>query len=152
MILGFTGTRLGPRPAQHESLKRFIQTIAPTKFLHGDGGHSDAIAHGIVASFFPNCFIHVFPSTFGGGSITYQGSTNRIRVYDPMPALDRNRVIVKHIHGLIACPQRDTEDWAGSGTWATVRYAREIGCPIYIIRGNGLIVRDEKFPEKYLPL
>ena len=48
--------------------------------------------------------------------------------------------MVRRIHGLVAVPATDRE--ADSGTWATVRYAREIGCPVYLIQHDGWVVRD----------
>lgn len=142
MIIGFTGSRLGLLLPQRERLSWFLKGLKPTMFVHGDGGHSDALAHSIVESAFPRCYIDVWPSTAGGGAVTYFGTKGRIEVHKAMPPLDRNRVIVSRIHGLVACPQRDTEDWDGSGTWATVRYARELGCPVYIILGDGGVIRD----------
>lgn len=62
-------------------------------------------------------------------------------IYPPLDPLARNRIIVSRIHGLLACPKTDIEELQ-SGTWATVRYAREIGCPVYLIRADGSIVRD----------
>jgi predicted Rossmann fold nucleotide-binding protein DprA/Smf involved in DNA uptake len=38
-------------------------------------------------------------------------------------------------------PRTDIEE-TRSGTWATVRYAREIGLPIYVVKQNGQVVRD----------
>lgn len=138
MIVGFTGSRLGLLQAQHDSLRWFLTGLAPTRFVHGDGGHSDALAHAIVEAAFPDCYMDVWPSTLGGGAVTYFGTKGRTEVHKPIPPLERNRIIVALSHGLIACPARDVEDW-GSGSWATIRYAREIGVPVYVIRGNGEI-------------
>lgn len=138
MIVGFTGTRLGLLRPQHESLKRFMRKLAPTRFVHGDGGHADALAHQIAESI--GCYIEIFPSDIAG-HVTYFGSSTNCEVFERMPPLARDRLMVRLIHGLIACPRTDKEELR-SGTWATVRYAREIGLPIYIIRGNGSIVRD----------
>lgn len=50
-------------------------------------------------------------------------------VFAPRPPLDRNRTIVDMVDFLIAVP--DAPEHLRSGTWATVRYARRRGIPVY---------------------
>lgn len=42
----------------------------------------------------------------------------------------RNSVTVSFADVLLAFPDSATEEWAGSGTWATIRRARKAGCEI----------------------
>jgi hypothetical protein len=71
-------------------------------------------------------------------------------VFDEAPPADRNRNIVNRVWGVLAVPYCDDEDWSGIGEWAAVRYAREIGCPVYLIRRDGTIYRDGTTTTKRL--
>ena len=56
--------------------------------------------------------------------------------------LARNRRIVASVDELVACPRGFTEELR-SGTWATVRYAREAGIPRTIIWPDGTTTREQ---------
>ena len=53
-------------------------------------------------------------------------------MYPPLPPLERNHVIVDVSHILVALPH-EREERLRSGTWATVRYARQQNRPIIYI-------------------
>ncbi|MEO8959145.1 MAG: hypothetical protein ABI304_09385, partial [Rudaea sp.] len=53
-------------------------------------------------------------------------------VLEAKPFADRDHDIVDSAECVLATPQTRTEQ-AGSGTWATVRYAREQGQPVDLI-------------------
>lgn len=142
MIVGFTGTRDGPLEAQHKRLQWLLGFLPLELFVHGAGGHSDALVHAFVERRFPSCRFELFPSSQHPMASYVMWPNSRTIVHPEMPPLDRNRLITQWVHGLIATPKSDTED--RSGTWTTIRYAREIGLPTYIIRGNGSIVREVK--------
>ena len=55
------------------------------------------------------------------------------------PPLDRNHDIVERCDLLIATPHT-VEEQLRSGTWATIRYARKVHRPHYIIRPCGQLV------------
>ena len=58
---------------------------------------------------------------------------------EPLPYLVRNRAIVAEgIDGLIAAPKGWVEEQR-SGTWATIRYARQAGRRIWIVRPDGAV-------------
>jgi hypothetical protein len=67
--------------------------------------------------------------------------TKSTPIADPAPPLVRNREIVKQCTFLIACPSTFTEE-VRSGTWATVRYAREAEKTIYIVFPDGSLVTE----------
>lgn len=141
MIVGFTGTRVGPRPAQTAAIRRFLVHMLPRCFVHGGASGCDRIAHGIAESLgIPQIEIH--PSTTQSPSLWGGDMNPRCIIYPPLPPLERDLVIVGRIDGLLACPRTDIEV-SPSGTWATVRYAREAGVPVYLVRSDGRIVRDE---------
>lgn len=142
MIVGFTGTRQGPTPAQHKAVDRFLIAMfrdhGARVLVHGGAVHSDTFAHEVVR---PLGEIWVFPAIEGGLlSSAVREPFNGI-IAEPIPALDRNDIIAGLADGLLAVPYSDTED-ERSGTWATVRRARKRGCPVYVVRRDGVIVRD----------
>ena len=63
---------------------------------------------------------------------------------EPKPYLDRNRDIASEGEGgLIAAPSGWTEVFRGSGTWATIRYARKLKRKIWIIVPDGTIIFEK---------
>lgn len=137
MIVGFSGTRQGPTRSQHEAMQWFLAGMPMTRFVHGGAVHCDTFAHDIVRRFHAGIVIEVHPATVGFRNPVFGAD---IELFPELPPLERNRVIVRRIHGLLAVPASDHE--GDSGTWATVRYGREIGLPIYIVQQSGRIVRD----------
>ena len=147
MILGFTGTRLGTRPAQTAAIHWFMHRLRPSRLVHGGASGADMVAHGIAESLgIP--VIWIYPGDTRSSAV-WAGMRAGIEIYPPLPPLERNRVMVKQIHGLLACPKSDTEELR-SGTWSTVRYARAAGVPVYLIRANGKIVPDQQTFDKWL--
>lgn len=63
-------------------------------------------------------------------------------VLHPKPFLSRNRDIVEKSDIVIACPKETEEQWRGSGTWATIRYAKTVKKPLITIwpDGSGVVV------------
>jgi len=120
MIVGFTGTRDGLTLLQKARLSNLFAEGKIIEFHHGDCVGADAEAHKLVRKYAPQCKVVIHPPSdeklrmFCPGDITL----------DPLPYLDRNRAIVDACAGLVACP-RSREEELRSGTWSTVRYARE---------------------------
>lgn len=56
----------------------------------------------------------------------------------PAPPLDRNHRIVDESHVMVAAPSTQHEVLR-SGTWATIRYARSQGRPLYVVFPNGRV-------------
>lgn len=145
MIIGFTGTRLGPTVAQHNTMTRLLLRLAVNhgmcRFVHGGGGHSDTLAHHIVTAsrLARHIVVEIHPGSDVPVSTVVTVPMGNCEILPERPALERNAIIVRRIHGLIAVPASDGVDY--SNTWTTARYAREIGCPVYIIKRNGGVVR-----------
>lgn len=62
-------------------------------------------------------------------------------VYSPQDPLVRNRDIVSCSDIMIATPKTIHEE-RRSGTWATIRYARELKKKLYIIAPNGALFTE----------
>jgi hypothetical protein len=148
IILGITGTRAGPRPAQTAAALKFMRGLKPYRVVHGGAPGFDMIAHGIAETLRVR-EVEIHPSTQSnvGAAGVIPGAG--VVIYPELPPLERNRVIVKRIYGLLACPKTDDEELR-SGTWATVRYAREAGVPVYLIKQDGLIVADQTTFDRWI--
>jgi len=139
MVIGFTGTRRGPTPRQSDGIRRFVRAVPPSRFVHGGAPGCDTIAHHIVRAACPDICIEIHPSEIHGSTVWMP--MGNCEIYPELPPLDRNRVIVSRVYGMLAVPKSSREE-SRSGTWATVREARRIGCPVIIIRPDGEIIGE----------
>jgi len=140
MNVGFTGTKLGMTPKQHKSMVGLLGFLKNNyqEFHHGDCEGSD-IQAAKIANWY-NFEIHCHPPV----NDTKRGffKFNRV-IYPAYDYIVRDRHIVEDSHIMIAIPHESYEI-NRSGTWTTVRYAREIGRPIYIIKPDGTIELEIK--------
>lgn len=140
--IGFIGTRHGMSDAQKNSFLKLIKEKNFTDFHHGDCIGSDEQAHNIVEEYCASnkskekIKIHVHPPKYK----KYRANCQADIEYIPDDYLERNHNIVDTTDLLIATP--DIQETLRSGTWATVRYAREKNKRIYVIRKNGDISVD----------
>ena len=139
MEVGFTGTREGMTELQE---KKFLEVIAKienvTEFHHGDCIGSDEKAHDIVHSLNvvdeeKETKIFVHPPSYTKFRANCKGDI----ILKPDEYLDRNRDIVESCDTLIATP-RDREELQ-SGTWSTVRWARQKDKDVIVIYPDGKI-------------
>ena len=56
----------------------------------------------------------------------------------PRPYLSRNKDIVRETDMLIATPA-EAEEQRRSGTWSTIRFARKLGKPVFVIWPDGTV-------------
>jgi predicted Rossmann fold nucleotide-binding protein DprA/Smf involved in DNA uptake len=130
MILGFTGTRAGMSYAQKTELARLLDEkfrMNLGEFHHGDCLGSDAEAHAIAIEKGWRVVIHPPDKSFARAYCT--GAVDTLM---PSPFLERNHRIVNLCNVLIATPEYHVEQLR-SGTWATIRYARQQQKQIIII-------------------
>ena len=134
--IGFTGTRHGMSCKQQIAFKKMILLIEFQEFHHGMCVGSDEDAHHIIEENKKEIKIIGHPPKFTGSMIN-------VPCHLLMKAnsyLQRNHNIVDSTDILIATP--DVREKVGSGTWATVRYARKRDKKIYIIHKNGRITKE----------
>jgi len=117
--LGFTGTRNGLSYDQRRAIIRLLKAEPPDKAAHGDCIGADAEFHELVRELCPDCEIHVWPSLYEGLRAHKKGDV----MYEPGPAGDRDKLIVKFCNYFIGCPPTDFEVQR-SGSWQTLRMAR----------------------------
>ena len=136
--LGFTGTRHGMTDAQGQALETLLASFTNVQgFHHGDCRGADAQAHALARTH--GWAITLHPPIMSGCRAFCPGSTTTRAA---LHFLDRNHAIVRAADILIATPATVKEEERGSGTWATVRFARKQHKPIYIIYPDGQVVRE----------
>jgi hypothetical protein len=152
MILGFTGTLMGMTPEQKTVAELRIAGLRPNVFIHGGAAGADTDVHRIVIHRLPpNDLPHtieIYPEDsplrrrhrywrFPEHRIAAKASGRDLILHDPDKPLARNLIIVQRCDHLLATPASRKEMMRGSGTWATIRYARKAGKPHTIIWPDG---------------
>lgn len=132
MKVGFTGNQHGMTDAQKEWIRNAFSKIrGPWEFHHGDCIGSDAEAHDIALEFGAKIVLHPpwvpYKRAFKEGWWQLRPKRNY---------LDRNKDIVNESSVLIGMPRED-EEQLRSGTWSTIRYARNRLLPVRIISPSG---------------
>lgn len=127
MTVGFTGTRGGMSEDQARQLRYVLAVLRhadtaisqPTLFLDGDCPRgADRQARQVALEL--GCTSEKVPPADG----TYEA------------LLARDRVIAERCHVLVACPLTDQER-ERSGTWYTVRQARDLLKPVLMLSRGG---------------
>ena len=129
--IGFTGTQDGMTKAQRSKVCALLVELDPSEFHHGDCIGADSQAHQIADGLSIPICIHPPDNE---RKRAFCGGAQEIRA--PLPYLVRNREIVAWSDVLIATPKSSKEELR-SGTWSTVRRAREAGKPTYIVLPSG---------------
>ena len=141
MKVGFTGTRHGMQNAQSEIFTKLLTRLRPTEFHEGDCIGADDQATDIVKWIWK----HLVKVVRHPPTVTdhQANNPNFDEIREPNTHFARNRAIVDETEALVATPA-DMEEppYGDGGTWYTVRYARKLGRPIYIIWPDGSI-REE---------
>ena len=133
--IGFTGTRKGmnfnQRNLLRELLEKFVNNHGgAVTFHHGDCIGADEQAHKIAEELKMRIVVH--PPEDPKYRAFCQGHEEE----KPLPYLERNRNIVSRSYHLIAAPKEQYEV-TRSGTWYTVRRAREQDLNVLIIKRGG---------------
>ena len=140
MIYGFTGTQDGMTDIQKGMVAAVLSNgfQENDQFHHGDCIGADAEASHIASNLYGDrgYEIHIHPCTIRNKRAFCSGNV----IYHAIPPLDRNKVIVRVCDALIAAP-KDIET-IRSGTWSTVRFARKLNKPIYIVYPDGKVVNE----------
>lgn len=122
--LGFTGTREGMRYFQLKEFKSVMKdfckrNLTTDKFFHhGDCVGADAQAHKVAMDLGFTVIIH--PPT----DTKFRAYSVGDSILPPEDYLARNRAIVDASHLVIGAPKSSAEELR-SGTWMTIRYARD---------------------------
>jgi hypothetical protein len=122
-------------PAQERTLHGMLTARQGAPLHHGDCVGADAQAHELA-------------SLLGHRVTIHPPNNNRVRAWKTSPDirapkayLTRNKDIVRETDILIAAPA-EPEEQIRSGTWSTVRYARRLGKPVFVILPDGTVHVD----------
>lgn len=137
MHIGLTGTRRGMTPRQLAAVTYLVRcwgTFPPDTrpIVH----HGDCV--GADEQFDKICHIERVGRILHPSTAATRCHSEKLRpegvleVLEPDAPLARDRVIVERIGLLLAAPKLRKEELR-SGTWATVRYAREEGVPVLVL-------------------
>lgn len=123
MIVGFTGTREGMTTPQKRRVRALLRGMQVKQAHHGDCIGADDQFHDICRELGIPVVLH--PPEDPKYRAFCEGAE---LIWRPRPYLDRNKDIVMACHMLIACPKeiREPPPMRGQGTWATIRYARNV--------------------------
>ena len=127
--IGFTGTRRGVSTVRIEALESFLRVRRAegfTMFRHGDCQGADEQAHHAACR--AGYWITLHPPSDARHRAYCQAHTT----LNAKPYLQRNRHIVDHSDILVALPVDPARSELQSGTWSTVRYARNRCIPVYL--------------------
>jgi hypothetical protein len=128
--IGFTGTRRGMTDHQYEGVHRLLSKGGIGFANHGDCLGADAQFHHICYELGIPVVIH--PPADPKQRAFCEGA---VVVEDPLPYLERDRVIVMRSALLIATPAESDRPRStrGKGTWYTIDFAKQTGCDTLII-------------------
>lgn len=136
MIVGFTGTRKGMTDAQAERVLTLLLDQHPREVNHGDCVGGDERFHRICQRL--NISIVIHPPEDDKLRAFCEGAS---LVHDPLPYIERNRIIVCTSERMIATPKEQVEPkpGRGQGTWSTIRYARSLDVPVAVVWPDGSV-------------
>ena len=141
MKVGFTGTRQGMTDDQYATFIKVVDRLYTgldvREWHDGDCVGADDEAHNYVENF-PGVYVHVHPSNL----FRQRAYNSSDFEHAEMPPLTRNEIIVDSVDVMIATPSGETEIMRGSGTWATIRYARKTRTHLIIIWPNGEFIEE----------
>ena len=138
VFIGFTGTRTDLPPAQRAALEAALRSlhVCGASLAHGDCVGADFAAHEIAMRL--GYMVHVLPplsNRYRAFCLGHQG-------YAPAEYMIRNRRIASMCTRLVAAPLSPEAEAPRSGTWATVRMARNLGKGVTLVWPDGR-VEDE---------
>lgn len=135
MIVGFTGTRRGMTEAQEKAVRRLLRSMVPDRALHGACAGADRQFHPLASE--RVAFVEMYPSTDEqhDWALAHRNETWDT-VHPVQHPLRRNKIIATRCDVLIATPF-EMKEVLRSGTWATIRYAREAGKQLCIVYRDG---------------
>lgn len=139
-IVGFTATQKGMTRDQRVELTWLLEKLRRAhgddlEFHHGDCVNGDEQGFKIANGLGIRTVAHPGPYK------SKRAFTKSDVVNYPQPYMTRNALIARMCNELIAAPLSDVEQ-RRSGTWATVRRARDYNRPVTILSRHGGALRE----------
>lgn len=135
--IGITGTRKGANKVQQIAISQKLKGVS--HFHHGCAVGVDIkaaqMAHnsGIYVVGHPGMDVH--------GNVRSNITNFDNHTEEPLPFLQRNRIIVDASNLMLAVP-KDMQEERRSGTWYTVRYCRTVNKPLIILWPDGTETKE----------
>lgn len=136
--LGFTGSRHGLTGPQADVLRSVLASLIGeqiTVLHHGDCVGADAQGAEIAREL--GYFLEAHPP----GDSRLRAYSPACVTHEPLGYLERDQAIVALSEALVAAPATLAEQ-SRSGTWFTVRRAREAGLPVIVVTPDGVGTLD----------
>jgi len=130
MIVGFSGTRKGMTQLQRDTLLVVLRRLRLTAGRHGDCVGADKQCHAIMRELGAKMYGHPGPD----GPLRAHCDFDECA--EPRDYLRRDHDIVNLSECLIAAPGQ-REEQQRSGTWTTVRYAKQAGRLLIMLWPDG---------------
>lgn len=136
--LGMTGTREGMTKAQKRVFRKALKDSfrRGAELHHGDCIGSDADANKMAAKAGYKTVAHPPDRD------KYRAFCESDQIRKPYPYITRDRNIVREVFAMIATPKSKEEEMRGSGTWATIRWARRCKKRLLIIWPDGTFEKE----------
>lgn len=138
MIVGVTGSRIGLTMQQSEKARGLLVMANADELHHGDCVGADEELARFAANLGVRTVAH--PPT----NIRHRAYHESSRVLPPKDYRRRNIDIVNACDVLWAFPSGEEGDQPRSGTWMTVRIARQSRKPIIIVTPDGVVIHQEQ--------
>jgi hypothetical protein len=154
MIIGFTGTRDGITKIQEERVVTIMHNLLPHRYdllIHGGAEGADDAIHSAAGDLF-DFRIEIYPCKESRRTYWIQRKQGRGEdyfVHTTREPLERNRIIADRCNHLIATPFQMVEI-VRSGTWATIRYAREKRKSVTIVFPDGSVSEERRNGDRNL--
>ena len=133
--VGFTGSQKGMTKEQQRNVKDILSNFAPCVVHHSDCIGADDQFHTIAKKM--HCDIEIHPPDKDGKRAFCESQ----HIHDEKPYLARNHDIVNASDFMIAAPS-NTRMQLRSGTWATIRYARNKRKHLFIVFPDGNVTEE----------
>jgi hypothetical protein len=140
LAAGFSGTRGGLTSFQRQNLMDLLVELSPEVAHHGDCVGADAELHIFCVGLRIKLHVHPpdNPRWRAFSHLFYDGDLI-VGVEEEKPFITRNRDIVDACDYLVAAPRGPEE--RRSGTWATIRHARGLRLPVFLLHPDGRVDR-----------
>jgi hypothetical protein len=133
-VAAFTGSRNGMTEEQSAGVERLLKELDVGTLLHGVAIGADEQTSLIAQRM--DLKVKAYPADAGDDRSTTAFATEW---KPPQAPLERNKVMVTNAHLLIATP--DGPEKVPSGTWATVRFARDKKKLVHVVMPDGKVER-----------
>lgn len=132
--IGFTGNRYGLTSEQKDQIIVILNNYDNMIVSHGDCVGSDTDFHNLCINYrneHPNKKIRI--DIYPPNNPILRAFNQPDLLMEQKPYLQRNLDIIKNSSILIACPIDKNKEELRSGTWSTIRKARQQKLIIYIL-------------------